>query len=129
MVINRIIINLQPNLYNMVKVEKNTPTINPFGGINFVVDQINQAGISELIDSHIGKRPAQAEYSYSDLFKNIWSVFLCGGDCAEDLGKHLKPFLCQSPHVKLADDRYCFAGIEIAENRKGNCYFSYRKPL
>ena len=87
----------------MVKIEKSIPTVNPFGGINFVIGRINYSGINELIDSQLGKRPAQAEYSYSDLFKSLWSVFFCGGDCSEDLNEHLKPFLCQSPHVKVAD--------------------------
>lgn len=40
-----------------------------------MIDQINHAGINELIDSHPGKRLAQAEFSYNDLFKNLWSVF------------------------------------------------------
>ena len=64
----------------MVKIEKSIPIINPLGGINFVIDRINHSGINELVDKQLGERPAQAEYSYSDLFKSLWSVFFCGGD-------------------------------------------------
>lgn len=103
MVINKIIINLQPNPYTMLKVEKSNTPINPFGGINFVIDKINRAGINEIIDSQLGKRAAQAEYSYSDLLNNLWSVFFCGGDCTEDLNEHLNPFLNQSPYGKTAN--------------------------
>lgn len=87
----------------MLKVEKSNTPINPFGGINFVIDKINRAGINEIIDSQLGKRAAQAEYSYSDLLNNLWSVFFCGGDCTEDLNEHLNPFLNQSPYGKTAN--------------------------
>lgn len=87
----------------MIKVEKSNTSVNPFGEINFVIDQINCAGINETIDNQLGNRPSQAEYSYSDLLKNLWSVFLCGGDCAEDLNEHLNLFLNQSPHFKVAN--------------------------
>lgn len=103
LVINKISINLQPNSHNMIKVEKSNPTINPFGGINFVIDRINHAGINETIDNQLGKRPAQAQYSYSNLLNNLWSVFFCGGDCAEDLNDHLNSFLSQSPHIRVAN--------------------------
>ena len=34
-----------------MKVRKNKQIINPFGGINFVVDAIKSEGILELIDN------------------------------------------------------------------------------
>jgi len=86
-----------------MKIEKNNQIINPFGGINFVVEQIRNAGIAELIDNELGKRPKQATYSYSDVFLNMWSVFFCGGDCAEDLNQHLKDYLKSTPGLHIAD--------------------------
>lgn len=38
-----------------MKVIKNKQKINPFGGINFVVDAIKSEGILELIDNQLGK--------------------------------------------------------------------------
>ena len=86
-----------------MKVEKNNQIINPFGGINFVIDEIKRSGIMELIDNQLGKRAPQAEYSYSDVFLNLWSVFFCGGDCAEDLNEHLSEHLKTIPAMKVAD--------------------------
>ena len=103
MIIREIIANLQPNITVMIKVEKNSQKINPFGGINFVIDEIKQAGIAKLIDNQLGKRPAQAKYSYSDLILNLWSVFFCGGDCGEDINEHLKEYLDTIPDTKVAN--------------------------
>ena len=46
-----------------------------------------------VIDNQLGCRAPQSVYSYSDLFLNLWNVFYCGGDCAEDLNEHLKEYL------------------------------------
>jgi len=86
-----------------MKVEKNNQIINPFGGINFVVDTIKKEGILELIDNQLGKRAKQAQYSYSDIVLNLWSVFFCGGDCAEDVNEHLEEYLQDIPNQKVAD--------------------------
>lgn len=87
----------------MAKVQKSNQIINPFGGINFVIKAIKKSGLTKLIDNQLGSRSAQAEYSYSDLVLNLWSVFLCGGDCAEDINEHLKEFLESVPNNKVAN--------------------------
>jgi len=86
-----------------MKVEKSNQIINPFGGINFVIDEIKRSGIIQLIDNQLGKRPAQATYSYSDILLNLWSVFFCGGSCAEDLNENLRKYLTCVPTMKVAD--------------------------
>ncbi len=87
----------------MTKIEKDTQNINPFGGINFVINEIKHSGVLELIDSQLGMRPAQAKYSYSDLILNLWSIYFCGGDCAEDINDHLKDHLKSIPDNKVAN--------------------------
>ncbi|MCK5539131.1 MAG: IS1380 family transposase [Bacteroidales bacterium] len=87
----------------MTKIEKSNEIINPFGGINFVINEIKQSGIQELINNQLGSRSQQANYSYSDLILNLWSVFFCGGDCAEDINEHLKRFLESVPDNKVAN--------------------------
>ena len=87
----------------MAKIEKSKQKINPFGGINFVISEIKKSGILELVDNQLGKRASQAKYSYSDLMLNLWSVFLCGGDCAEDINEHLKEYLESVPDTKVAN--------------------------
>jgi hypothetical protein len=86
-----------------MKVEKNSQIINPFGGINFIVDAIKRSGTLDIIDNQLGERPAQATYSYSDLILNLWSVFFCGGECAEDNNEHLKNHLKNVPGLKVSD--------------------------
>jgi hypothetical protein len=86
-----------------MKVEKNSQKINPFGGINFVVNEIKKSGVLDVIDNQLGDRPKQATYSYSDLILNLWSVFFCGGDCAEDNNEHLRSYLKCVPGMKVAD--------------------------
>ena len=87
----------------MIKIEKSTQDINPFGGINFVIDKIKNSGVLELIDNQLGARSAQATYSYSDLILNLWSIFFCGGDCAEDINENLKVHLNKIPDHKVAN--------------------------
>ncbi len=86
-----------------MKIEKNSQEINPFGGINFVVESIKESGTLDIIDSQLGSRPSQAKYSYSDLILGLWSVFFCGGDCAEDINDHLKTHLQKVPEIKIAN--------------------------
>lgn len=86
-----------------MKVEKNSQIINPFGGINFVIESIKQSGITDIIDNQLGIRPKQAAYSFSDLILCLWSVFFCGGDCAEDINEHLKNYLKSVPDMKVAN--------------------------
>ena len=76
-----------------MKITYSTEKINPFGEINFVNKIIENTGIFQLIDNALGKRPAQAEYSNSDVFKALWLINFTGGDCAEDITEHLRPYL------------------------------------
>jgi len=112
-----------------MKVEKSNQKINPYGGINFTIDSIKQSGVLQLIDKQLGIRPSQAKYSYSDLLLNLWSVFYCGGDCAEDLGDHLSEFLCQVPGLKVASPDTVLRALkslatekETVKSSKGNTY-------
>lgn len=85
----------------MIKVEKSKQIIKPFGGINFVIDDINTKGIAKLIDNQLGIRVPQAEYSYSDVFLALWSVFYCGGDAAEDIETHLHDQFLEIPEMNV----------------------------
>jgi len=112
-----------------MKIEKSNQIINPFGGINFVIDEIKKSGILDLVDNQLGKRANQAEYTYSDIFLNLWSVFFCGGDCAEDLNDHLKEPLKQIPQMKVANSDTVLrvlkglkTGKEKIVSDKGNTY-------
>jgi hypothetical protein len=76
-----------------MKVAYSPEKINPFGGLSFVNETLCNKGVYRVIDQHLGARSAQAQYTYSDIIKALWMVTFCGGDCAEDLCEHLRPYL------------------------------------
>ena len=45
---------------------------------------------------------SQSKYSWKDIFYSLKSVYLCGGDCIEDLQTHLKTHFADNPLLKLA---------------------------
>lgn len=75
--------------------------ISPFGGLNFVLEEIKRLKIDNLINSHLPTLPSQSTYSWYDILASYWSVFFCGGDCAEDLSTNLKYSLIDNPFLKL----------------------------
>lgn len=86
-----------------MKVQYSDQSINSFSGINFVFNSLKQIGIPQLIDNQLGSRDVRAQFSYSELISNLWAVFICGGDCAEDINEHLKPSLSKIPGFKVAN--------------------------
>ena len=75
--------------------------INPFGGINFVIDELDQKGIHHIVNDFLPKLPNQSQYQWRDILYSFWSIFFCGGDCAEDLSTNFKSSLSQSPFLKV----------------------------
>jgi len=84
-----------------MKIEIAKPTINPFGGLNLVIDEIKKTGIQALIDKELGKRASQSKYKYSDVFIALWLIFFSGGDCAEDIEEHLSDCFQRLPGIEV----------------------------
>lgn len=84
-----------------MKITTTTENISAFGGLNFISEIFNDLELPSIIESHLGKRALQAEFSYSDVIKNLWMLFLAGGDCAEDIEEHLKSDFLQIPNLKV----------------------------
>lgn len=83
--------------------------VSSFGGINFVLEELETLRISDLINKSLPVLPNQSKYSWKDIFYTYWSLIFCGGDCAEDVSLNLQntfnnnPFLsCPSPDRLLA---------------------------
>lgn len=75
-----------------MKVQQSTQLISPFGGLQFVLSQIKQAGIDKFINEQLGSRGDAKTYSVSDGLLSIHYSHLCGGSCIEDintLGGHI----------------------------------------
>jgi len=86
----------------MVKVEKISQNVTPFGGISFVHDMFKRSGLRKLIDKELGARVSTCGYTYGSLFGNWFDLFLCGGDCAEDIEEHLRDTLSAIPGNKVS---------------------------
>jgi len=88
-----------------MKVQKISSNVSPFAGISFVNNSLNTTGISQLIDNELGARVKTVGFSYSDIIKTQFNIFLSGGDCAEDIQTHLGKHLKSIPgnHVPSAD--------------------------
>jgi hypothetical protein len=98
----------------IVKLSKN---ITPFAGISYVNTEFNNSGMSQLIDNELGVRSSTVGYSYSDIFRNWTNLFLCGGECAEDIQIHLRSTLEQIPDNSVPSSDTLLRGTkELAQN-------------
>ena len=75
----------------------NSSSISSFGGLNFVLQELDQLKIPCLLHDQLPLLPPQSKYCWKDLLYSFWSVFFCGGDCAEDLALHLRPTFKGNP--------------------------------
>ena len=86
-----------------MKILHSSP-VSSFGGLNFVLEELEQLKISHLLNNSLPKLTPQSKYSWKDIFYSYWSLIFCGGDCAEDVAINLQstfkinPFIeCPSP--------------------------------
>jgi len=79
----------------------NSVPVSSFGGLNFVLDEFERIGLGRYINSELPELPAQSKYSWKDIFYSFWSLFFCGGDCAEDLSENFRTSLKTNPFVKI----------------------------
>ena len=86
----------------MVKIEKISQNITPFGGISFIHDLYKRSGLRKLIDKELGNRVSTCGYTYGNLIGNWFNLFLCGGDCAEDIETHLHATLSAIPGNRVS---------------------------
>lgn len=75
--------------------------ISPFGGLNFVLEETVNLKVDKLLEGQLPILPSQSTYNWFDIFMSYWSVFFCGGDCAEDLDINIRSGLENNPFVKI----------------------------
>lgn len=85
--------------------------ISPFGGLNFVLQELENKKTGVLLQENLPKLPAQCKYSWKDILYSFWSIYFCGGDCIEDLGgnfhHHLKDnYFLKAPSPDRVLDRF-----------------------
>lgn len=84
-----------------MKIVKSSQQITPYGGLTYVFQELEKKGIGKLIDKFLPKLPAQACYSWKDIFYSTWSIPLCGGDCIEDLNINLRNYIKSIPFFNV----------------------------
>ncbi|MDZ7845998.1 MAG: hypothetical protein U5L96_04115 [Owenweeksia sp.] len=75
----------------------NSGVLSAFGGLNFVIEELDRFKIGDLLNDQLPAFGVQSQYSWRDILYSYWSVFFCGGDCAEDLSGNFRPGLSQTP--------------------------------
>jgi hypothetical protein len=97
-----------------MKVLKSS-SITPFGGLNFVINELDKHEIGKLLFQDLPALSPQCKYTWRDIFYSYWSVFYCGGDCAEDLGGNFRDALNNTPKLAIpSPDRVLGRLIELA---------------
>ena len=96
----------------MAKIVKKSNVMTPFAGIFFVEEEFNRVGLGKLIDSQLGTRVSSFGYSYSEIIGSWVNIFLCGGDCAEDIQVHLRNTLKNIPNSKVPSADTLLRGIK-----------------
>lgn len=97
-----------------MKLQKST-NLNPFGGLNFVIEELDKQKIGSILNQDLPALGKQSQYTWRDLLYSYWSVFFCGGDCAEDLSENFKSSLSQIPYIAVpSPDRVLNRLKEIA---------------
>lgn len=75
--------------------------INPFGGLNFVLEEFDKLKLGKLLSDNLPSLAAQTKYKWKDLLYSFWSIYFCGGDCIEDLSINLGSHLKNNPLIKI----------------------------
>lgn len=116
----------------------NSSAISSFGGLNFVLESFEQLGLCKFLNEQLPALPKQSRYTWKDILYSYWSVFFCGGDCAEDLSINLKegfksnPFVClPSPDRVLDRVKSLSRPNELFQTPRGvvDHQFSINMPL
>jgi hypothetical protein len=68
----------------------NSSSVSAFGGLNYVIKEAIDLKINGLLNTTLPALPKQCKYNWFDIIMSYWSMFFCGGDCAEDLAINLK---------------------------------------
>jgi len=63
-----------------MKVQNFKITVNHFSGNSLVNHHFNKSELAQLIDSELGIRIKYVGYQYTEIFRNLSNVFLCGGN-------------------------------------------------
>ena len=95
----------------MAKIQIKSEKLTPFGGIFSIMEQFD-ALLSKTIDSTLGLRSKLYGYQYSEVFRSLMCVYLCGGSCIEDVTTHLMKHLSLHPSLRTCSADTILRAIE-----------------
>ncbi len=72
----------------MAKINIKSGTITPFGGLYFTNRAFESLSLGKLINEALGARSTTYNaYQWDEIFSALLDVYLCGGDCVEDVNR------------------------------------------
>jgi len=77
--------------------------VDSYGGLHFFHRFIDRSGLSQVVEDVLGKRSAQAEYSYTEVFTSFTANCLAGGTYTEDMN------ILRSKNHSKTGYQYCSA--------------------
>lgn len=93
--------------------------ISPFGGLNFVIEELDKAGLGQVLENRLPVLPLQTKFQWRDILYSFFSIYLCGGDCIEDLSQNLRSSLIRTPHLNVpSPDRVLDRLRELSEPKQ-----------
>lgn len=95
----------------MAKIQIKSDKLTPFGGIFSIMEQFD-ALLSKTIDLTLGLRSKLYGYQYSEIFRSLMCVYLCGGSCVEDVTTHLMKHLSLHPSLRTCSADTILRAIE-----------------
>lgn len=95
----------------------NSSPVSAFGGLNYVIKEAIDLKINGLLNSTLPALPKQCKYNWFDIIMSYWSVFFCGGDCAEDLAINLKEGFKGTPFINIPSPDRVLARIKSLSDR------------
>ena len=101
---------------------QNSSTISAFGGINFVFEYLEESNYKNLFDKYLPKLAHQSTYGWKDIIYSILSIYLCGGDCIEDLQVHLKAHFQKNPFINVPSSDTVLKRLKELSEDNNQCF-------
>jgi hypothetical protein len=100
----------------------NSNTISAFGGINFVFEHLEEGNYKNLFDRYLPELAPQSTYNWKDIIYSILSIYLCGGDCIEDLQIHLKTHFQKNPFINVPSSDTVLKRLKEISEDSNHCF-------
>lgn len=101
---------------------QNSSTISAFGGINFVFECLEEGKFMKLFEKYLPDLAPQSKYRWQDIMHSILSIYLCGGDCIEDLQTHLRPHFQKNPFINLPSSDTVLKRLKEISEENNVCF-------